>query len=71
MSEHEHHHEHEVTPAALLHHMVEHNRSHLEELEHIAGDLDGAAQTKMREAIATIRSGNEQLAAVLQELKEK
>lgn len=61
----------EITPADLLEHMIGHNESHLVELEKLAGDIGGAEGEKVRAAAAVIRSGNEQLADVLLQLKEK
>ncbi len=67
--EHEHTHEHphqqEVTPKALLSYMVDHNRSHLTELEQVAGTLSEEAQAQIKNAVELIRKGNEELAKVL------
>lgn len=65
-----HDHHHEVTPDVLLAHMVEHNESHLQELEHVAEHLTGAAAEQVKTAVATFREGNRQLAAALKLLKE-
>lgn len=65
-----HDHHHQVTPDALLAHMVEHNESHLHELEQVAEQLTGAPAQQVKTAIETIREGNRQLAAALKMLKE-
>lgn len=72
--EHGHHHhedEGEITPVVLLQHMVEHNHNHIHELEELASHLDADVREKMAPAIAAISNGNEQLAAILAEMKEK
>ena len=66
MHEHTGHHPHGVTPEALLSHMAEHNRSHLTELEQVAGTLSAEAQAQIKNAVETIRKGNEELAKVLE-----
>ena len=75
MHEHEHthsvHDHHDVPVSALLHHMVEHNRSHLAELEELAKSISGEAGEKVLAAAATIREGNEQLSEALKMLEEK
>ena len=70
------HHEHthdehqkEVTPAALLEHMVAHNRSHADELEKLAATMDSAVQEDMTLAVSQLRAGNDTLAKVLAQLK--
>ena len=65
-----HDHHHEVTPDVLLAHMVEHNKSHLHELEHVAEHLTGDAAQQVKTAVETIRQGNAQLARALELLKE-
>ena len=62
---HDHPHTHQqVTPQALLRHMVEHNRSHVEELKHIAEALPAETAAEVLKAAEAISAGNEQLAAV-------
>ena len=62
-------HQHEVTPAALLEHMVAHNRSHADELEQLAATMDASVQADMALAISQLRAGNDTLAKVLGQLK--
>jgi len=69
--EHGHDHGHVVTPAALLAHMTEHNKNHLEELKNVAAQLSGEAAEKMQAAIDTMAEGNRQLEEVLDLLKEQ
>ena len=73
---HDHHHHHQdeqgdISPVVLLQHMVEHNHNHLHELEEVAEKLDEEVRAKMAPAIAAIHEGNEKLAAILAEMKEK
>ena len=65
-----HEHKHEVTPEALLAHMIEHNENHTQELEHLASHMQGVAADKVMEAVATFRTGNEQLHTALELLKK-
>ena len=69
--DHEHHafHQH-ITPEAVLQHMLEHNRSHADELEAIASQVTGDAAAKIAEAVASMRAGNDRLAEALEIMKE-
>ena len=68
---HGHTHDHGELPlTVLVAYMVDHNRSHLDELEHVAHDAGGEAGEQLRKAAETIRLGNEQLAKALEMLKE-
>lgn len=73
MHEHTHsaHDHHDVPVNVLLHHMVEHNRSHLAELEELAKGISGEAGERVLTAAAAIREGNEQLAEALRLMEEK
>ena len=73
---HDHKHEHShgegnaAETAALMRYMVEHNRSHLGELEELAGSVSGEAHMKLHAAIDAFRAGNEQLASALRLFEE-
>lgn len=69
--EHNHEHGHEVTTAALLQYMVEHNRSHLEELRELAQDVHGEAAEKLSAAMEAFGAGNDKLAEALKLFKEE
>lgn len=70
MSEHhEHHDHHEIPMDALLAHMREHNISHTEELEHIAGHVGGNAGSRILEAAELMRRANDALGEALRILK--
>ena len=74
-----HHHDHEHMPAesnqdrntALLAYMVNHNRSHAEELQELAANLEGDAANLINEAVALFNSGNDKLEEALELLKEE
>ena len=75
-----HHHEHhhhaaETAPTeeersvALLAYMVDHNRSHAEELEQLAGAMNPDVAAMVRDAISQFNAANDKLAEALSVLR--
>ena len=76
MHHHEHHGDSAPAPAtdedrsiALLSYMVDHNRSHAEELEQLADGLIPSVATMVRDAIFQFNEANDKLAQALSVLK--
>ena len=74
--EHSHHHGKDAVPAtdqersiALLQYMIDHNRSHAEELEELADGLSENVATMVRDAIGEFNHANEMLVSALDVLK--
>ena len=74
MHDHHEHHEHhshaEITPAVLLAHMAEHNRSHNEELAALAEKLESPVREKVLAAAEMLKKGNEMLKEALRETEK-
>lgn len=66
---HDHGHDHGIPMDVLLQHYLEHNRSHIEELEQIAEQLDGVAKDCLIKAIGTLELGCDQLDEALNEMR--
>ncbi|MDY2626039.1 MAG: hypothetical protein SOV74_06975 [Coriobacteriales bacterium] len=74
MHDHDHSHHSATTPEqqlALLSYMVEHNKSHTDELHDLAHALEGEAADLLHEAVSLYDQGNKKLARALELLKEK
>ncbi|MGI6218000.1 MAG: hypothetical protein ACOYIK_10380 [Coriobacteriales bacterium] len=54
---------------ALLAYMVDHNRSHAEELHELAHEMDGEAAELVHSAVELFDKGNEKLAQALKIVK--
>ena len=65
----EHSHGHEIPADILLQHYLEHNRSHIEELEHVAEHLSGPAKDCLLKAIGSFELGCDELDEALSELR--
>ncbi len=65
----EHSHSHAIPMDILLEHMLDHNRSHISELEQIADHLTGVSRDCLLKAIGTLELGCDQLDQALKEMR--